>query len=364
MAGTIGEVVSISITRETVVVPQAGFGVPLIMGDLAESFNEGYPAAWSTRYVEYNSLAEVVAATFDVTKAIYRAAQELFAQNPRPATIAIGYYDSGAAETMTSGLALVVAQSNAWWGLLVTDRTDANAGDAWEAAQWVQSNKKFLLNANDDTNIKDSAVEATSLAALARANSYDRTSILYHSGAAATTTAAGWPDAAWFGRVLPTDPGSATWAMMPLVGISADDGLTSGERTIIDNKGANFYNTILGTAVTRNGRTALANSYIDLIRFSDWLESDMGGRIFTKMVALDKIPFTDAGVGIVTGAMEDSLKEAVRRGAITDDYTISAPKVKDVSDANKALRNLPDVSFVATGAGAIHGVSITGVIQV
>jgi len=367
MAGTTGEVVNISITRETVVVPQAGFGVPLIMGDLAETFNEGYPAGWTTRYAEYGSLAEMgpaPGAGYTVTNAIYMAATEIFSQNPRPEKLAVGYYDSGAAETFTTGIALVVAESNAWWGLLVTDRTDGNAGDAWEAAQWVQSNKKFLLNANDDINIKGSAVEATSLAALARANSYDRTSILYHSGAAATQTAAGWPDAAWFGRVLPTDPGSATWAMMPLVGITADDALTSGERTIIDDKGANLYNSILGSSVTRNGRTALPNSYIDLIRFSDWLESDMGGRIFSKMVSLDKIPFTDAGVGIVTAAMEDSLTEAVGRGAISDDYTIFAPKVKDVSDANKALRTLPDVTFTATGAGAIHGVDIAGVIQV
>jgi hypothetical protein len=41
-----------------------------------------------------------------------------------------------------------------------------------------------------------------------------------------------------------------------------------------------------------------------------------------------------------------------------------APKVKDVSSADRANRVLPDVTFSATLAGAIHAVEILGTISV
>ena len=370
MSGALSEFINITITRETVVTSLTGFGKLLLVGDLANTFNEGFPVA-PDRYKEYttsSAVADLIADGYNNgagVNAIITAVTEFAAQNIRPTTIAVGYYDSGAAETMTTGLPLIVAEDNSWYCLACTDRTAGVAGDQNLASTWAQSNGKFFITASADTNIKDSAVEATSIAALAKAAGRDHSCIIYAGEAASTTDVKGWADIAWAARMLATTPGSATWCFKALTGINPDDTLDSGERTVITDKFCNMYNTVGGVPMTRLGTVSNSTiQYADVIRFSDWLESDMTTRIFSKMVNLDKIPFNDTGIGIITGEIQASLDTGVANGGIEPDYVISAPKAKDVSAANKGLRLLPDVTFTATGTGAIHGVTINGLIQI
>jgi len=65
-------------------------------------------------------------------------------------------------------------------------------------------------------------------------------------------------------------------------------------------------------------------------------------------------------VSLVLGAVRAVLTAAVTASVLAPGFTVTAPKVAAVSSADKALRTLPDVTFQATLAGAIHNLTITG----
>lgn len=77
----LNDFVTISITKDTVGVSRAGFGVPLILSATA---------AWVERVRFYTSFAAVAVDFPTVTSAEYLAAQAIFSQTPKPTKIAIG----------------------------------------------------------------------------------------------------------------------------------------------------------------------------------------------------------------------------------------------------------------------------------
>jgi hypothetical protein len=177
-----------------------------------------------------------------------------------------------------------------------------------------------------------------------------------------------WPDAAWIGRMFPKDPGKATWKFKTLTGvvsngsISTKPFLTTSELNTLFGKNGNAYNLVSGVNITENG-TVGSGEYIDVIRGVDWLQARIQTLVFTPLVQLDKVPFTNAGIQIVVSQLKFALDEAVDIGLITEDYDVDYPDVDDVSDTDKAARLLPDVEFTATLAGAIHKTEINGVVS-
>jgi len=71
-------------------------------------------------------------------------------------------------------------------------------------------------------------------------------------------------------------------------------------------------------------------------------------------------------VAVVEADVRAILDLGIAKGLIasTPAYTVSVPLAADVSSANKIARNLPDVTWEATLAGAIHHVTITGRVTV
>lgn len=223
-------------------------------------------------------------------------------------------------------------------------------------AAWVNANKKIyaLATADAGTLTNPGSGIASELAAAA----YSRTIVLFNRGATIS-----YPEAAWLGRMVPTQPGAATWMFKNLSGVVADD-LSSNESENARNvNNSNVYEFIGGIAITRDGITS-SRSYIDIVVGIDWLESRIEERIYQSLVAVDKVPFTDAGIAVIESALRAQLDEAVSVGLITDDYQIQVPKAADVSLGNKAIRLLPDVFFTATLSGAIQKVIINGTISV
>jgi hypothetical protein len=109
-----------------------------------------------------------------------------------------------------------------------------------------------------------------------------------------------------------------------------------------------------------------SNEYIDVIRFRDWLKVRIQERIFARLAAQNKIPFTDAGIAVIQAEVLGQLDEGVSVGGLSNDPapTCLVPKASAVSTANKQARTLPDVRFTGTLAGAIHELEIDGVVSV
>ena len=368
MTDKLSEIIQVNITRSSATVSQTGFGTALLIGDLANTYNEGFPALWATRVISVSSAAELVGTHgFDVTKAIYKAALAYFSQSLKPTALYVGYYNSGGApaETPTTGLAAIRAAAGGddWYALACTDRTAGAGGDQWELAQLMQAENRIFVTASADANILDPA-DATSIAYLAKNATHQNTAVIYHSEAASTTDVKGWADMAWLGRMLPEQAGEATWAYKTLVGINPDNALTPAQHTTITGllHYASYYDTIAGVNGTRFGRVA-AGYWLDSIRLAHWSAARIQEQIYTKFATLPKLPFTDQGIGVAKDCVRYVLNQKIPLAIAQIDY-VTAPKAADVSQANKLARTLPDLNFGYTESGAIHQAVVNGVVSI
>lgn len=263
-----------------------------------------------------------------------------------------------ASGTVTDDLDAIQNIDDDWYALACTDRTKAVVQ---AIAGWTEARTKIFGTASDEADIIDVAAgtDVTSIAAVLNQLGYVRTFVVYHDDADSD-----YPECAWFGRVLPTQPGSVTWKFKTLASIAYSD-LTTTESNNARNKKANTYEYIGGVGVTREG-TMAQGEFIDIIRGIDWLTARIQEFVYALLVNSDKVPYTDAGIASVEAEVRRALDLGVSNNFIADDpqYTVSVPKAADVSPANKAARLLQDVSFQATLAGAIHAVEITGTVSV
>jgi hypothetical protein len=239
-----------------------------------------------------------------------------------------------------------------WYALILTSRTTY---EVTEAALWIEANKRLYIAGNGDSDIITAV--STDVASVLAAKNYNRTAVLYSGDQA------NFPEAAWLGVMLPKDPGSATWVFKTLAGNVADE-LTDTEETNAIGKNATVYIERGGVDNTQNaeGGQVASGEWIDVIRGIDWLEARLEENIYTVLVTVDKVPFTDNGIDQIVNAMQEILELAVTRGVL-DTYIINRPDAADFTAAQKATRQLTGISFTGTLQGAIHKITINGTVS-
>jgi len=180
------------------------------------------------------------------------------------------------------------------------------------------------------------------------------------------------------GALAPFLPGARIEAFQRLKGVAADS-LTSAQRTNLVTLNAGFYIQYGQIASMGGGsdygKSAGGSIYADLQILIDWLTLAIQAAVMTRLqVSSGRVPYTTAGIEEVKQAIRGPLAEGVQREVIqpsgdTDDgdlgtigYTVGAPALSDISDANKAARHLPGVTFQARASGAIQSVTISGVL--
>lgn len=258
---------------------------------------------------------------------------------------------------LATDLDAIQLENGDWYAFVTLYNSDAyvKAAAAWVEA--VDAPKIYAADLSMSETVtlaaggSDTAQDLETLA-------YARTFTCYHPSPADMF------GAAWLGKVLPLTPGSETWKFKTLSGVNPV-ATTSTHRVNLRAKTCNTIQTVAGRNITWEGNT-LDGDFIDIQRGLDWLEDDMTKSVFEALAGANKIPYTNAGVALIEGKMRGTLKRAIAMGILTDDPApvITVPKVADVSVANRTLRLLPDMKFSATVAGAIHKVTIAGVVSV
>jgi hypothetical protein len=280
-------------------------------------------------------------------------------------TIAVTYSATELAEAYNTALDTIIAQFPDWYGLVAATRTIAKQE---LVATWTEANKKIYFAGSADTNIINQSVSAdtTSIAAYAKNQSLARTAVIYGGNAATEGI-----EAALFGKILPLNPGSYTAMFKTLSGITVDS-LTTSQSANAKGKYANVFESIGGVNIVREGKVG-ANEYIDIVVFIDWLTSSITSSVYQALVSQLKVPYTQVGIMIVSGAIETPLKIGQNRGGISPTafaedksqiggYYIQTPSLQSIPIADKVSRTLNDVRFTAFLSGAIHAVVINGVV--
>lgn len=342
---SIDNVVQVSITRETAVPSQAGFGTPLVL-TAEPTFAEDF------RY--YNSLNAFMADVdngIPVDSDVQAAVEAIFQQSPRVRRVCVA---KRGAETVAEALTRMVELNADFYGVAIVTRLEA---DQLSLAAWCEANDK--LGAVGTAAAADKGDAASGIGHELSDAGYNNTFWIFHEDAATT-----YPECAWLGRMLPKLPGSATWKFKPLTGFSPDV-LTDTEKTNIVNKKGNFYTETAGLPMTSAGSTA-SGEWIDVIVGMHWLKARIAERVFTVLYNADKVPYTDAGIATIQAAVEAQLQQAVDRDVLSDDPApvVTVPVEADVPPADKANRVLQDVEFTGVLAGAIHRAIIAGTVSV
>lgn len=244
-----------------------------------------------------------------------------------------------------------IAEKKDWYFAMATTSSKAAI---LAAAGVIQANVKQGCFVTSDAECLDD--EADHVIKQVKDLSYSRTSVWYQEDSTEHL------DAALLGECLAYKPGKIRFGLRKLTGVSASD-LTATQKDNILAEYGNVYTEVLGINITEKGRTG-SGDYIDVMRDIDYLTSQIQLRLFALVVNDKKIGFTDQGAQKPVGELKATLFDAEKSGIIKDDYTVSYPKVLDVSTNNRANRIYPDLNFIANLQGSIEAIQINGVVKV
>jgi hypothetical protein len=264
-------------------------------------------------------------------------------------TVADVTADSGADHDIA---ACAAADSN-WYAFMLTHQ---NKADGVLCAVAASALKKLFIIDVADTDVKGSG--SSDLASVCEAASDEYTAVCYHSKMNE------FMSAAWLGNCLPLTPGSETWKFKTLSGITADI-LTDSEIGYIKAKHGNWYQELGGVNIIQEGWTSGAE-FIDTVRFIDWLKSNIQYDVYGILVNNPKVPYTDSGIALIEASLRGRLLTGIKVGGLASDPapTVTVPTVANELAVDRANRTIPDIYFTATLAGAIHSLTINGVLSV
>ncbi len=179
-----------------------------------------------------------------------------------------------------------------------------------------------------------------------------------------------YPNCAWLGLQLATNPGSTTWKFKALSGIDPSSliDLTSSEEGIALGKKINLYTLLGSTGVGMTQEGVMASGrFIDVQRSIDFMEARMGEAIATLLLSVPKIPYTDAGMTVLEATIQQQMNSYVGLGILgpllntTDGalFRIVIPKIADQLEADRNAREVKNIQVEGQLAGAVHKVNIT-----
>lgn len=187
------------------------------------------------------------------------------------------------------------------------------------------------------------------------------------------------PDASYTGNVAPFYPNSVTWkfkrpqdgnapasAGIKLITLPK---LTEGERDQLLENHVNFLTEEYKRQYVKDG-TCLNGEFIDVVLGGDWVANRMRNLLYDILLANATINYDDAGFGLIATAVLQALAEAVDLGIIARDpeskagvYSVNIPKYAESTEEQRRNRTMPDITWEALLAGAVHQVKSKGALR-
>lgn len=183
-------------------------------------------------------------------------------------------------------------------------------------------------------------------------------------------------DASYAGNVAPFYPNNVTWKFKrPQNGnasttalISLPDLKESERSTLLDNH-VNFLTEEYKRQYVKDG-TCLNGEFIDTILGGDWIAKRMRDLLYDILLENANIDYSDAGFGLIATAVVQALSEAVDYNIIAKDaesntgiFTVKIPKYEESTEEQRRNRVMPNITWEAQLAGAVHQVKTKGVLK-
>ncbi len=367
-------VVDVTLSRNDRFPTQTGFGTGLILSNVAVA---GEVDA-TNRTKVYASLDEV-SADHIATTDVYAQAATLFAQNPSPLRVKVGYADLTPA---TSIAADVIAQLDAiqnydqdFYAILITKalRDDAMLDGL---VTWVESRSKIALIDSNDALLKNAA-DTTNIAARHK-GTVDRTAVFYHDDADEYLAAAAWAymatrnfDQGNSAYTLKFKPAKTVQNSKPTVAeLTAVTGFveavgqseTAGHcaNALVDIGNQNFIT---------EGSVLRQNVFVDEIHATDYIIARTEEKALALFLNNARIPYTDKGLQQIASVAREVMSQGLRAGLVAEDVNpvtgeyeaavdITVPSVFDVPESQRKARVSPAIAVRFRYAGAVHFTTI------
>lgn len=255
--------------------------------------------------------------------------------------------------SVAEDIAAIRNEKDDWYDIISAKVSDSITDTM---ARTVEGLKKRFNYADADATIK--AGDVSSMPGKLQAKSLRRSLGFYHESPESEFINAGL-----LGRTLPIAPGAGIAKFRTLSNVTISD-LNESEVNNILGLNANCYMEVGGRNIVRDGRMANGD-WFDTVRDLDYTEAKLAEAVFSVLVNLEKVPFTQKGIDLMVGTIEADLERRVDEGVLAPGtVVVTAPAVDDVPTNDKANRILPDVKFTAKLAGAIQKVIIDGTVSV
>lgn len=307
-------------------------------------------------YTEYDVSSDLtlLATDFASDTTVYDLADIFTQQVPRPKVVAVLGKDLSASSTkaadLTTALNTLITTENDWYRICLDDQTEALIA---AVSTWTESNKKMFYTQFANTTFTTDFTTK------------DRTVLGYKANSDRL-------DIAMLGEAATRVPGSFGWKYRHLVGVTADHISTTTQATIL-GKNMNMYLTKFkqnqqATDCMNSGLVA-SGKYIDQIESRDWVANRVTQEIAKLLINTEKVPYDDTGIQLIVTAIKVALDDAYtnkiiakKNGSSAGDYSITYPKVADISSANKVQRKLTGINFQYVELPSIETVTVTGTV--
>lgn len=350
MSNNLNDIVDIQIQIAAPATSMSGFESVLIVGpEPASKTLEDYKALGV-----YTSLEGVKSAGWVEGEAVYDAAAVAFSQLVKPSRlyVATNVTAEDSPESLSDTLDRAAANT-AWFVICPAGLTGKNE----DIAKWAEAHEKMACFTVTGTK--------SSLSVDTYQNSFE----IYSPD---KIEADKYINVAFAVTGLQYQPGSETWSFKTLAAVSPAE-LTVTQMQALKEANISYYTEYGNKYITQGGKT-VSGQWIDVVRFMLWLKSFMQECVYNLFVTHPKIPYTDNGIAQVQTQMVYALKRGQAMGGIAPTeydedgnpvpgYTVTVPRARDLTQAERSSRELKNCKFTARLAGAIHYVEIRGVLE-
>lgn len=353
MSNNISDIVNVTIAIESPATDSASFSnLLLVIPQPTNASSEDMPTV-----AVIESAKDLIVYGYTTTDEAYKAATVAFNQDMKPDKVYVIARKNTLDSTETIADCLDRALSvNEWYGVALVSYTTATEIEA--AAAWAEANSKLFGFTYTAGTLP---IDITP---------YNNT-IAFYAGDIKNSEI---PDGnkyaviAFMSKCFAYNPGSETWGLKTLKGVTSSD-LTTTKINTLKNSNVNFYFTVANKDVTFEGKVG-SGEWIDVIRFKEWLINKIQIEVFSYMSKSSKVAFNDAGITGIQNVIESILSSAQGTGIDNDryndddevekGYTVTVPKSSSISSTDKRNRKLTGVEFTARLTGAIHETQIKG----
>ena len=321
----------VGITRQLNAVSERGFGTILILDHETER--------------SYDKLTRETVKDLGEDTRAYKLAARLFGQSPGPVDIAIAGVESIEPGDLVKALNDLMDINNEWFFLTCTD----NSPEAIrELAAFAEMQDKIYATTTQDVTRNEGGSYTSVITEL----EYNNTFVAYHED-----------EESFLGEglavIMSHDIGSKTAKFKTISGVLESNARASMIDFLHDN-GSFTYKRKLGNLETTEGYVT-TGEYIDTILGEYWIRFRMEEAAQRVASTNDKIPYINPGIGLLVGAAEEVLSEAVDRNILAD-YIVDYRRREDVPSNQVALRQYNYTEWIGQMSGAIHTGRIKGVL--